>query len=137
MLSVPFRHLLLLRVRGNITVTNVRVYDGDTIKVDVEGWPDVVGKNIGVRIAGIDAPEMHDKDDRVRAWAIAARNHLNAEMIGRRVELASIRRDKYFRILAQVLVNGRDVATDMLQHRYAKPYAGGTKTPWLASDVSG
>ena len=36
----------------------MRNYDGDIITVDSPDWPDIVGDNIGIRIAGIDTPEL-------------------------------------------------------------------------------
>lgn len=48
------------------TVKIVKVYDGDTIHVDIDNWPSIIGKNIGVRVYGIDSPEMHDKNEEVR-----------------------------------------------------------------------
>ena len=39
----------------------VSVYDGDTIKVNIEGYPPIFGKAISIRIRGIDVPEIRGK----------------------------------------------------------------------------
>lgn len=39
-----------------------------------------------------------------------------------------IRRDKYFRLLCEVKVNGADLGTALIEHGHAVPYDGGTKT---------
>ncbi len=42
-----------------VTVSQVvRVYDGDTITVDIAEWPAIVGDDIGVRIRGVDTPVL-------------------------------------------------------------------------------
>lgn len=35
----------------------MKINDGDTFHVNIEEWPDIIGKNIGIRINGIDAPD--------------------------------------------------------------------------------
>lgn len=36
----------------------VSVYDGDTMRVNVSGWPPVVGQNMPIRVRGVDTPEI-------------------------------------------------------------------------------
>jgi len=44
---------------GNVLVGDIaRVYDGDTITVNVPQWPDIVGEEVGIRVRGIDTPEI-------------------------------------------------------------------------------
>ena len=41
------------------TIENIiSVYDGDTFRADIRGLPDIIGKNIAIRILGIDTPEI-------------------------------------------------------------------------------
>ncbi|MFT6578378.1 MAG: endonuclease YncB(thermonuclease family), partial [Zhongshania sp.] len=47
---------------GSATVAEVRtIYDGDTFRVNIAGWPSVVGDSMPVRIKGIDTPELRGK----------------------------------------------------------------------------
>ncbi|MEO1859542.1 MAG: hypothetical protein ABGZ19_06585 [Verrucomicrobiales bacterium] len=47
---------------GNATVSEVRtIYDADTFRVTINGWPDIIGKGIPIRVLGVDAPEMRGK----------------------------------------------------------------------------
>ncbi len=125
-------------------VTLHHVYDGDTIHVNIEGYPDLIGKNIGIRILGIDTPEMHDKDPIIRAKAVEAK-HLAEKLIpkGTKVDLQlkSVDRGKFFRIVAYVYVNGVNYSMLMLKSGLAKEYWGGTKQSWKsdknALNVSG
>ncbi len=119
-------------------VTVVKVYDGDTIHVDIKDWPDIIGHNIGVRVIGIDAPEMHDKNDEIKKEAIKARDFVKARVDEAKVvHLKNIGRDKYFRILAEVWLDDVNLSDLMISKGLAKPYDGGTKDKWLEEDIKG
>ena len=47
---------------NSVTVSRIiGVYDGDTFRVDIDELSDIVGKNIAIRILGIDTPEIKGK----------------------------------------------------------------------------
>ena len=46
----------------------------------------------------------------------------------KQVELVDMRRDKYFRVLAGIRADGRDIARQLIEAGLAVPYNGGTKT---------
>jgi endonuclease YncB( thermonuclease family) len=108
----------------------VRVYDGDTFYVNVDGWPDIIGTNIGIRINGVDTPELRGtKCDRERELGYVARDYVHRHLRGAdRIELRDMQRGKYFRIVADVHVDGVRVADLLIGHGLAVPYDGGTKT---------
>lgn len=116
---------------GDAVATVVSVYDGDTLHVDVLSWPAIVGDNVGVRVAGIDTPELKDKRDEVRGKAFDARS-VTVQLceVGSQIELKRMRRDKYFRVVANVICQGKDLGAELLSLGLAKPYDGGTKTAW-------
>lgn len=116
---------------GNVECTVVAVYDGDTFTVDVAGWPAIVGERIGVRINGIDTPERKSTDPRLKALATKARE-TTVELLrkAKKVELRNIHRDKYFRIDADVFVDGQNLAEVLLSKGLAKKYDGGKKPDW-------
>lgn len=103
-------------------------HDGDTITVRVHHVHPLLGERIPVRIDGIDAPEMYSPDicERVaakRAQVLVSTRLRNAQ----RVDLVSLQRDKYFRILADVRADGESLAGILLMNGLAYPYDGGTK----------
>jgi len=77
----------------------VAVYDGDTIKVKFSS-----GREQRVRLIGVDAPEMKEKDEECRLRAFWAKRFLFHHLFGREVELSfeSEREDKFGRLLAYV-----------------------------------
>lgn len=110
----------------------IKVVDGDTILVDVQNWQEVVGKHIYVRFAGIDTPEKNSEKAEVRALAQKAREFTAEQLQGAKIiELRNIRRDKYFRLLAEVWADGVNLSEELIKAGLAKPYDGGKKaTEW-------
>jgi endonuclease YncB( thermonuclease family) len=121
----------------DVLVYNVlRVYDGDTITADISGYPNIIGKKIGIRINGIDTPEIKDKNPIIKKFAKEVRDYLYEKIIkAKRIELKNIDRGKYFRIVADVYIDGVSVKEDLIKKGYAKPYDGGTKNIWTVDDV--
>ena len=113
---------------GEIQCKVVSVYDGDTFFVDIPGWPPIIGKRISVRVYGIDTPEMRSKDDELKRAAQECQEY-GSKLLksSKKVTLKNLRRDKYFRLLADVEFDGKDYARHMLDMKYAVPYFGGTK----------
>ncbi len=107
------------------------MYDGDSFRADVEGWPPIVGDGIRVRVAGIDTPELRDKRPKVRAMAVTAKAYTADRLWGaERIQLHHVRRGKYFRLVADVEVDGQDLGQALLRAGLAKPYDGGKRPAW-------
>lgn len=103
-------------------------YDADTITFDIPGVHPLIGEKISVRVNGIDAPELKTKDDCEKRSARIARNLIeNVLKRAKRIDLVNVDRDKYFRILADVTVDGRDLKQVLLKNGLAYEYHGETK----------
>lgn len=113
----------------SVNAVVVSVYDGDSLFVTIADWPSVAGERIGVRLYGIDTPEMKDKNPTLRAKAVEARDFVRKllDKQGKDVILVNVRRDKYFRLLADVQVKGESISKMLLEQKLAKEYYGGTK----------
>ena len=106
----------------------IKVIDGDTFIIYIPNIPDVFGKNIAVRIRGIDTPELNDKREEIRKISIQAKEELERLLYsGNKIILYDLGRDKYFRLLASVKVGNIDVAEYMINRSLAKSYNGGAK----------
>ena len=116
----------------DLIVQYVSNYDGDTITVNIPDLPAVFGKHIPVRLRGIDAPEMQGKCDEekqaARVASAALRRILSSTM--KPIILQDVKRDKYFRLLADVIVNGVNVNHRLLGMQMVRPYDGGTRQGW-------
>lgn len=109
-------------------VVYIDAYDGDTFTVNLKDLPDIFGKSIPVRISHIDAAELKTNNPCELKAAIKARE-LIRELLknSKTITLLNVKRDKYFRILADVDVDGVNLASKLLEVKFAYPYEGGTK----------
>lgn len=121
-------------------VKYVRNYDADTITVDIPGVHPLLGKGIGVRIRNIDSPEIRGSSNCEKDAARTAKKLIEAELKrAKRIDLENIGKDKYFRILADVKIDGKDAASLLVKNRLANDYDGGTrvKTDWCRFSAGG
>lgn len=118
---------------GPVISRIVRVYDGDTVYVDIDAWPAIVGDNIGIRLNGIDTPEIRGSSDIEKTHAIFVRDFLEKKIrSASKLELKNVSRGKYFRLLGNIECDGVDVSQLLLDKGYAVPYNGGTRREWTA-----
>ena len=108
------------------------VYDGDTFKVDLKGVHPLFGDDVSVRVNGIDTPEIKGESDEVEALGRQAREFVEAMLKGAtKIELRNLQRGKYFRIVADVYVDGASLAEALKKEELAKDYDGeGAKPTW-------
>lgn len=116
----------------------VRVHDGDTLMVVYPGdLPTIFKRPIGIRVNGIDAPELnsHCKDPVQKAneerYAREAQAYLEERVrTATTISLRNQKPDKFFRIDADVIINEESVGEIMLDLGYAIPYTGDAKTDY-------
>ncbi len=98
----------------------VRVVDGDTLKVRVDGRVETV------RVLGIDTPESKRPGAPVECGSRRAGTELRRLVDGRAVELrgdsSQDAEDRFGRVLAYVSVEGSDVGEAMVAAGWARPY---------------
>jgi endonuclease YncB( thermonuclease family) len=93
-------------------------------------WPEVVGQGIPVRLAGCDAPELSAEDPNLHALAERSRDAVRHIMEhATTIELRDIKRGMYFRLVANVVVDGVPLCPLLIRQGLARPYDGG-KHPW-------
>lgn len=118
---------------GPVDAQVVRVIDGDTFEAAATIWLNQT-IDVHVRIAGIDAPELHGHCAQERTNAQAARQYLDARIGGGTVSLSDVRYDKYGgRVRAVVRDEQGDVGRAMIDSGHARPYHGGHRQPWCAA----
>ena len=117
---------------GDVKISKViSIYDGDTLRVNIDSFPDIVGKNIRIRIKGIDAPEIKGKCQTEIDLAIMARDYLrNAINQSSQIELRNIERGKYFRIVGELYIDGQNISNNLIKRKLAYYYNGGKKSSW-------
>ena len=114
---------------GSVVVDEVTsIYDGDTFRVNISGWPDIIGERVMIRINGIDAPELRGKCEKEKKWALRAKQFVVEKLRhAGKIVLKNMHRGKYFRIIADVYVDGVNLGKEMIMHGLAVEYHGGHK----------
>lgn len=119
---------------GTLIVSNlISVYDGDTFKVDINSFPAIAGRNISIRVKGLDTPEIKGSCQEEKDLAIEVRDFVENKLSNANIiKLINTDRGKYFRILANVLYDGISLEEELIKHdpTYAYKYNGGTKQSW-------
>ena len=105
----------------------VRVIDGDTVVLNIDlGFK--IFHIMSCRLAGINAPEFHAKDEATRAAAIASKNYLMSLLpVGEWVEIVSRKLDKYGRAVIVIMPRSNDYAGVnelMIKSGHAVKYEG-------------
>jgi len=114
---------------GSVMVSEVTsIYDGDTFRVLLEGYPEIIGYRMGIRVNGIDTPEMRGKCPQEKTLARKAKELTVAELRkAKTIELRNMKRGKYFRIVADVYVDNKNLGEMLIEQKLAVPYDGGHK----------
>jgi endonuclease YncB( thermonuclease family) len=110
---------------------SVVVIDGDTIHVDVNvsGCPDVLCKELPVRLDGIDTAEIHSKNVVEKKYAVMAREEMINFLARGEFYIYKCTRDKFFRVDCSIMdANGNDYAEYILSKKLAIRYEGDKKT---------
>ncbi len=114
---------------GSALVSEVTsIYDGDTFRANIQEYPDLIGYRMGIRINGIDTPEMRGKCQKEKDLAKKAKQ-FSVEKLrsAKKIELRNMRRGKYFRIVADVYVDGKSLGGMLIDQELAVAYDGGRK----------
>lgn len=109
----------------DVTVTRLlRVIDGDTFACDIDEHSAIAGKNISIRLRGINTPELRSKNEEERKSANLEKQRLSDLLTdAQTIELKNLGRDKYFRINADVYIDGEPLLPK-LNPQYLLPQKG-------------
>jgi len=124
---------------GHVVIAEVTsIYDGDTFRCNIKDYPTIIGERIPIRVNGIDCPEMKDNREEVKELARQAKQFTVGKLRGAKIiTLKNMQRGKYFRIVADVDIDGQDLGKLLIQEGLAQPYDGSGKKPkWGRSEDS-
>lgn len=132
--TVGFDTVAAESLPASLTVTRIRsIYDGDTFRVESNELVSHDDKGIPIRIRGIDAAELDGNCKReqflaktAREWLVHRFNQVTTIAL-RDVDYAE---DPHGRIVADVLVDGQLLRTQMVSAGAAKLWTGGRKPNW-------
>ena len=117
--------------------TLIAVIDGDTFRADIVGWPSIVAENIRVRVRGVDSPEIRNSKCKQEKILARKARSFTARLLwtAQKIELRAIERGKYFRLLADVVFDGQDLAAALIESGHGRPYMGkGSRPDWCGEN---
>lgn len=104
-------------------------YDGDTIRFEIPNVHPLLGHKIAIRVRGLDAGEMRTKNACEKSAAYIARDLVKSKLsVAKKINLKNIERGKYFRIVADVEIDGVDLKQVVMNNGLAYEYGGKTKS---------
>lgn len=117
---------------GDIVIEEVTsIYDAETIRPTIKQRHATVDERIPMRVNSVDAPEIKGKFDKEKNLAREAKQFTVAQLRGaKKIELRAMQRGKYFRILADVYVDGNNLARLLIDNGHARPYDCDTRGGW-------
>lgn len=106
------------------SLPTLQILDGDTFACDIDEHSAIAGKNISIRLRGINTPELKSRNEEERKFANLEKQRLS-DLLNKAqvIELRNLGRDKYFRINADVYIDGEPLLPK-LNHKYYLPQGG-------------
>ena len=109
-------------------VKYIRNYDADTVTFNIPHIHPLIGRNMSVRLLGIDAPEIKTSNACEKEKAKKAKNLVGGLLKNaKRIDLEKVKKGKYFRIVADIKFDGKYLKDYLLRSGLAYPYQGGKK----------
>lgn len=120
-------------------VQYLKNYDADTITFNIPHVHPLIGEKISVRVFGVDAPEIKGKNNCEKKKSKEAKLFVeNLLKKAQKIDLVNVKRDKYFRILAEVMIDGKSLGSYLKESHMVNAYFGKKKeeTDWCAVDFN-
>ena len=115
---------------GAVVEKVIGVDEGFRFRCKVKGWPAVIGKDIAVKIDGVEPPlvvasgEIPNKFFELQAIKFLERTFAKAQS----VKLGNIKRGRTFSIVADVIVDSNSVADLLITEGLARRHVGAQET---------
>lgn len=113
----------------------LRVIDGDTVKISAPWLPDPLPKEMSVRLNNIDSPEKGHRAECQSEQELSAKatEFTKAKVKeSKKQEVIIYKLEKYGRLLADVVLDGKNLSKMLIDNKLARPYYGGKKESWCS-----
>lgn len=91
-------------------VKYIKNYDADTVTFNIPEVHPLLGKNISVRVEGVDTPEIRTRNKCEKEKAYRAKKIVEDLLKqAKTIELVGVKRGKYFRIVADIICKSCDL----------------------------
>jgi endonuclease YncB( thermonuclease family) len=111
----------------------LRVIDGDTIKIEAKWMPAPLPKEMSVRLNNIDTPEKgHRSKCELEQILSAKATEFTKTKVkeSKKQEVIIYKFEKYGRLLADIVLDDKNLSKMLIENNLAVPYEGGRKRDW-------
>ena len=108
----------------------IRTIDGDTVDLMVDLGFDMWHK-IRVRLDGINTPESRTRDLREKKLGLEAKKFTDNFLEGNDILVDTNKQGKFGRFLANLTVDGADLAQALIEANLAREYHGEKRGKWF------
>jgi len=109
-------------------------YDGDSITLAIEIWPDLIQVK-RVRLAGVDTPEIKSKCETEKILAADAKNYVADTLSSAESILVTVSGfGKYGRPISVITADGVDLSSSLIDMGLGREYDGGKREAWCLVD---
>ena len=106
-------------------------YDGDTITFNIPCVHPLIGSFMKIRLNGVDTAEIRGSRPCEKKIALYTKDFVTSLLTpAHEIELTNFKRGKYFRIVGDIIFDGRNLSEVLLENHLAIPYDGGTKADY-------
>jgi len=122
---------MLILTLSSVAVTGiVSVYDGDTFRARLDCSTALFCENMPIRVNGVDTPEIRGKCEAEKVLARKAKYFASQALGSGEVVLHNVERGKYFRLVADVEINGLLLSEMLIEAGLGRRYDGGKRQGW-------
>ena len=109
-------------------VNCIETIDADTVTFDISNIHPLLDKNVKDRAKGVDAPEIKTKNNCEKKKGNHAK-YIVTKLLkkAKRIELKNIKRGSFFRIVADIIIDGTSLSDYLLKNGLAYSYDGKKK----------
>jgi micrococcal nuclease len=124
--TVPFTLNAKGKSYGDVKVLEVTsIYDSDTFRANLKGYPAIVGEHMPIRINGIDTPELRGKCEKEKQLARKVKQFTVENLrAAKSITLKNIKRGMYFRLIADIYIDGISLGELLIKYKHAVIYKG-------------
>ena len=123
---------------GPYDAKDLRVIDGDTIKLTVELWPGL-SQRISVRLSGVNTAETRRTKLKCEKVAgLAAKKYVQDLIVGADITVDDIRIGKFAgRVLGDIKIDGVSLTDELIRTGHGRFYDGGKRGDWCIDKLTG
>ena len=114
-----------------------KVYDGDTITVDIDAGFDIWVRNVSIRLNHIDSPELKSKNELEAKAGKKVQEILSKILLDKSIiiKTSKDKNDKFGRLLGEISHLGFDINAHLINQGLVKRYEGDKKTLWTNEEL--